>query len=120
MSQELIGNERSVLDATFFDRSAVKVAYDLIGCHLNWKTGEQSNARIITETECYIGSEDLASHASRGRTKRNEAMFGQPGTLYLYFVWNALDVECGHRSRWFSRCSFDQGYGWHCWSGKAD
>ena len=59
MSQELVGNERlvKVLDATFFDRSAVKVAYDLIGCHLNWKTGEQSNARIITETECYIGPE---------------------------------------------------------------
>ena len=33
MSQELVGNERlvKVLDATFFDRSAVKVAYDLIG-----------------------------------------------------------------------------------------
>lgn len=57
MSQELVGNERlvKVLDATFFDRSALKVAYDLIGRHLNWTTGEQSNSRIITEPKLTLG-----------------------------------------------------------------
>jgi DNA-3-methyladenine glycosylase len=75
------------LDCTFFNRPAEKVANDLIGCALNWKNGDQTEARIITETECYTGPDDLASHASRGRTKRNEAMFGPPGIFYVYFVY---------------------------------
>ena len=76
-----------VLGATFYDRPTEKVAYDLIGCRLHWKNGEQSDSRIITETEAYIGPDDLASHSARGRTKRNEAMFGPPGTFYVYFVY---------------------------------
>ena len=77
----------NVLDSTFFDRSAEKVAHDLIGCRLNWRRGDKPESRIITETEAYIGPDDLASHAARGRTKRNEAMFGAPGTFYVYFVY---------------------------------
>jgi DNA-3-methyladenine glycosylase len=76
-----------VLDATFFDRSAEDVAHDLIGCRLNWKRDNGSESRTITETEAYLGPDDLASHAARGRTKRNEAMFGPPGTFYVYFVY---------------------------------
>jgi DNA-3-methyladenine glycosylase len=76
-----------MLDATFFDRSAVKVAHDLIGCRLNWRRVDKPESRIITETEGYIGPDDLASHVARGRTKRNEAMFGPPGTFYVYFVY---------------------------------
>jgi DNA-3-methyladenine glycosylase len=76
-----------ILAATFFDRPAEKVAYDLIGCHLHWREDGQSHSRIITETEAYIGAHDLASHAFKGRTKRNEAMFGHPGTFYIYFVY---------------------------------
>ena len=76
-----------VLDSKFFDRSAEDVAHDLIGCRLCWRKGDQTLSRTITETEAYIGPEDLASHAARGRTKRNETMFGPPGTLYVYFVY---------------------------------
>jgi DNA-3-methyladenine glycosylase len=73
-----------LLDAIFFDRPAEDVACDLIGCHLNWKQWSRSDSDIITETEAYIGPDDLASHAARGRTKRNEAMFGHPGTFYVF------------------------------------
>jgi DNA-3-methyladenine glycosylase len=76
-----------VLDSTFFDRPAEKVAHDLIGCRLNWARGDKLESRIITETEAYVGPDDLASHAARGRTRRNEAMFGPPGTFYVYFVY---------------------------------
>jgi DNA-3-methyladenine glycosylase len=76
-----------VLDAAFFDRAADTVAFDLIGCRLNWSLGDELDSRVITETEAYIGPHDLASHAARGRTKRNEAMFGLPGTFYVYFVY---------------------------------
>lgn len=75
-----------VLEATFFDRPALKVARDLIGCCLHSKLGNQTQLHIITETEAYIGPQDLASHASKGRTKRTEAMFGLPGSFYVYFV----------------------------------
>jgi DNA-3-methyladenine glycosylase len=75
------------LAGTFFDRPAEKVAHDLVGCRLYWNNREQSDSRIITETEAYVGPDDLASHAARGRTKRNDAMFGPPGAFYVYFVY---------------------------------
>ena len=76
-----------VLASTFFDRSAEEVANDLIGCRLNWRSGDRSDSRIITETEAYIGPDDLAPHAARGRTKRNKPMFGPSGIFYVYFVY---------------------------------
>jgi DNA-3-methyladenine glycosylase len=77
----------TILSPVFFDRPADQVAHDLIGCRLNWTRGDNSHSRTITETEAYVGPHDLASHAARGRTKRTEVMFGEPGTLYLYLVY---------------------------------
>jgi DNA-3-methyladenine glycosylase len=85
-----------ILSAGFFDRTALKVARELIGCRLHVR--DQIQSRIITETEAYVGPQDLASHASKGRTKRTEAMFGPPGSFYVYFVYGVhwmLNVVTG-------------------------
>lgn len=41
----------------------------------------------LTEVEAYGGARDPGSHAFRGRTRRNAAMFEEGGTLYCYFTY---------------------------------
>ena len=59
------------LDRAFFRRDVLEVAPDLLGKNLVMKSGEEGKAIFtITETEAYMGEDDLACHASKGRTAR--------------------------------------------------
>src|SRR5271156_6623270 len=77
----------TVYTEEFYARSTLKVAKDLLGCHLHRRlpSGIILSA-AITETEAYT-ADDPASHAFRGKTKRTEVMFGPPGRAYVYFIY---------------------------------
>ena len=75
------------LPASFYNRSAVVVARELLGCVLVRKLNGQRLSGIITEAEAYEGEEDLASHARVGRTPRTVIMYGPPGRAYVYFTY---------------------------------
>lgn len=62
----------------------VEVARRLLGWRLSTAFGGVVTEVVIVETEAYGGADDPASHACRGRTERNAAMFEEPGTLYVY------------------------------------
>lgn len=72
---------------TFYERDTVKVAKDLLGKKLIRTIGKQTISGIITETEAYRYTDDPASHAYRGLTSRNRAMFEQVGKAYVYFTY---------------------------------
>jgi DNA-3-methyladenine glycosylase len=65
-----------------------EVAPRLLGARIT-ADGEAGAVTVeITEVEAYAGvGLDPASHAHRGPTARNAPMFGEPGTLYVYFVY---------------------------------
>jgi len=76
------------LTSGFYMRDVLLVAPDLVGkriCRI-YEDGT-SSSHIITEVEAYKGTNDLACHASKGRTPRNDAMFRQGGILYIYFIY---------------------------------
>ena len=85
-------DRRRRLGRSFYDRDAVDVAHDLIGAELVHVVGGQTLRARIVEAEAYVGPHDLASHSSKGRTKRTEVMFGPPGHAYVYFIYGMHEM----------------------------
>lgn len=83
---------RKVLGPSFFARPAPVVARELLGKFLVRRVRGRELAGMITETEAYEGLDDLASHASRGRTPRTEVMFGESGRWYVYLIYGMYSM----------------------------
>jgi DNA-3-methyladenine glycosylase len=75
------------LNRAFYQRPAIELAPDLIGKILVRRRRRRILRARIVETEAYVGTHDLACHASKGRTKRTEVMFGPGGFAYVYLIY---------------------------------
>lgn len=71
------------LTRNFFEQPTLNVAKELLGKLLVFNEFKG----YITETEAYIGIDDPACHAARGRTPRTEIMFGAAGYSYVYMIY---------------------------------
>lgn len=73
--------------AELLNIAADKAAKRLLGCELlrTLDDGTVLRGRIV-ETEAYDES-DPASHSHKGKTTRNEVMFGPAGFMYVYFIY---------------------------------
>jgi DNA-3-methyladenine glycosylase len=70
----------------FYDRPTRTVARALLGQWLVHRVEGELRAARIVEVEAYLANQDEASHAYRGRTARNDSMFQDPGTLYVFRI----------------------------------
>lgn len=91
------------LDDAFFHRDCLEVAPELVGKLLVHRMPDGSLRRVrITETEAYRGEEDRGCHASRGRTRRTELLYGESGIIYIYLCYGMhwlMNVVTGERDQ---------------------
>src|SRR5437867_5901268 len=76
-----------ILSRAYFQRPTLQVARGLLGKYLVRKNGSRTHTSRNIGVDDYVGPEDRACHASRGRTARTEVMFGPAGVAYVYLVY---------------------------------
>lgn len=73
---------------SFYTKPTLKIAKELLGKYIVRKIGNKKLEGKIIETEAYIGPQDKASHAYRGKvTPRNKAEYLIGGHIYIYLVY---------------------------------
>lgn len=86
------------LTKNFYLEDAEILAPRLLGKILVRRTENGIIRAVITETECYKGTDDTACHASRGKTARTFVMFEEGGRAYVYLCYgmhNMLNIVTG-------------------------
>jgi DNA-3-methyladenine glycosylase len=76
-----------ILSRRYFARPTVQVARSLIGKYVVREIDGRILSGKIIEVEAYVGPQDKACHASKGRTQRTEVLFGPPGVAYVYLIY---------------------------------
>ena len=93
--------ESDVLGSSFFQRPVLEVAREMLGVSICRKLSNGGIIRMtVNETDAYDGEEDLACHASKGKTQRNEVMYEEAGVIYLYLCYGVhwlLNIVSGER-----------------------
>lgn len=76
------------LTESFYHRDCLVVAPELVGKLLVRQLPDGTLLwERIAETEAYRGQEDLACHASKGRTPRTELLYRESGVIYVYLCY---------------------------------
>jgi len=83
---------RLIRPAELRSDDTVAMARWLLGKALVRTRGRERTALLITEVEAYDGEHDLASHASKGRTKRTEVMYQPGGIWYIYLCYGVHEM----------------------------
>ncbi|HEU0129783.1 MAG TPA: DNA-3-methyladenine glycosylase [Mycobacteriales bacterium] len=78
---------RRPLGRSVFERPVLEVARDLLGRDVSCESPQGTVVVRLSEVEAYRGADDMGSHAYRGKTSRNEVMFGPAGFVYVYFTY---------------------------------
>ncbi len=92
MSSQII----SQIKPEWFARPCDRVAPDLLGCTLVRQIEEITYRGLIVETEAYDAT-DPACHGYKRQTERNRAIFGEPGSLYVYLIYgiyHCVNIVC--------------------------
>ena len=69
------------------EQESPEAAVSLLGALVSTTIDGATVTVRLNEVEAYRGHDDPASHAHRGRTQRNQPMFGPAGTLYIYLSY---------------------------------
>ncbi len=75
------------LKLDFFTKDVLELAPSLLGKFIVIPDQNGFTRFMITEVEAYRGEEDLACHASKGRTQRTEIMYHRGGHIYVYLIY---------------------------------
>lgn len=88
------------IDNEFYFQNALEAAPALVGKILCFKRDNGEILRMrITETECYLGENDTACHASHGKTERNSPLWLEGGYSYVYLcygMYNMFNIITGN------------------------
>lgn len=90
-----------ITDRNFFTQDGYILAQQLIGKYICRCIDGEIIRRQITETECYLGTEDTACHAHKGKTPRTQIMWRQGGVCYVYLCYgihNMLNFISGEEN----------------------